>query len=146
MVAAYLPDHRVDSVVPVGEGGDHLAYEVDGELIVRFGKEPDPAARAAGVDREARLLAAVAAISPLPVPEPVFTAAEQGCLAYRKLPGVPLLDLPLPPRSPGRCRRCTGDPWRRSWGRHRRPAGGGRCSPTTISGSSMSWSTPPPGR
>jgi aminoglycoside phosphotransferase (APT) family kinase protein len=99
MVAAYLPDHRVDSVVPVGEGGDHLAYEVDGELIVRFGKEPDPAARAAGVDREARLLAAVAAISPLPVPEPVFTAAEQGCLAYRKLPGVPLLDLPLPQRS-----------------------------------------------
>jgi aminoglycoside phosphotransferase (APT) family kinase protein len=99
MVAAYLPDHRVDSVVPVGEGGDHLAYEVDGELIVRFGKEPDPAARAAGVDREARLLAAVAAISPLPVPEPVFTAAEQGCLAYRKLPGVPLLDLPRPQRS-----------------------------------------------
>ena len=99
MVAAYLPDHRVDSVVPVGEGGDHLAYEVDGELIVRFGKEPDPAARAAGVDREARLVAAVAAISPLPVPEPVFTAAEQGCLAYRKLPGVPLLDLPRPQRS-----------------------------------------------
>src|SRR5215218_6254203 len=74
MVAAYLPDHRVDSVVPVGEGGDHLAYEVDGELIVRFGKEPDPAARAAGVDREARLLAAVAAISLLPLPLPQRSA------------------------------------------------------------------------
>jgi aminoglycoside phosphotransferase (APT) family kinase protein len=51
------------------------------------------------VDREARLLAAVAAISPLPVPEPVFTVPEQGCLAYRKLPGRPLLDLPPGQRS-----------------------------------------------
>lgn len=99
MVAAHLPGCRVDSVVPIGEGTDHLAYEVNGELIVRWSREPDPAARAAGVDREARLLAAVAAISPLPVPEPSFTAAEQGCLAYRKLPGLPLLDLPAPQRS-----------------------------------------------
>jgi hypothetical protein len=99
MVVAHLPGCRVDSIVPVGEGTDNLAYEVNGELIVRCGKEPDPAARAAGVDREARLLAAVAAISLLPVPEPSFTAAEQGCLAYRKLPGRPLLDLPLRQRS-----------------------------------------------
>jgi aminoglycoside phosphotransferase (APT) family kinase protein len=70
MVTAHLPDARVGSVVQVGEGTDHLAYEVDGELIVRWSKERDAAARAAGVDREARLLAAVAAISPLPVPEP----------------------------------------------------------------------------
>jgi aminoglycoside phosphotransferase (APT) family kinase protein len=94
IVAAHLPDYQVDSVVPVGEGSDNLAYEVNGELIVRWSKEPDPAARAARVDREARLLAAVASISPLPVPDPSFTVAEQGCLAYRKLPGVPLLDLP----------------------------------------------------
>jgi aminoglycoside phosphotransferase (APT) family kinase protein len=99
MVAAHLPGCRVDSVVPVGEGLDHLAVEVNGELIVRWSKEPDPATRAAGVDREARLLAAVTAISPLPVPEPVFTVPEQGCLAYRKLPGLPLLDLPAPQRS-----------------------------------------------
>jgi aminoglycoside phosphotransferase (APT) family kinase protein len=95
-VAAHLPDARVDSVVQVGEGTDHVAYEVDGALIVRWSKERDAAARAARVDREARLLAAVAASSPLPVPEPSFTAPEQGCLAYRKLPGVPLLDLPRP--------------------------------------------------
>src|SRR5919204_3247117 len=94
MVAAHLPDARVDAVVQLGEGTDNLAYEVDGELIVRCGKERDAAARAARVNREARLLAAVAAISPLPVPEPSFTVPEQGCLAYRKLPGVPLLDLP----------------------------------------------------
>jgi aminoglycoside phosphotransferase (APT) family kinase protein len=39
------------------------------------------------------------AISPLPVPEPVFTVPEQGVLAYRKLPGRPLLDLPQSQRS-----------------------------------------------
>jgi aminoglycoside phosphotransferase (APT) family kinase protein len=99
MVAAHLPDARVDSVVQVGEGTDHLAYEVDGALIVRWSKERDAATRATRVDREARLLAAVVAISPLPVPEPSFTVPEQGCLAYRKLPGVPLLDLPRPQRS-----------------------------------------------
>ena len=126
--------------MPVGEGSDNLAYEVDGELIVRWSKEPDPAARAARVDREARLLAAVASISPLPVPVPSFTVAEQGCLAYRKLPGVPLLDLPQ------RQRRPYGDSWRPSWTPHRQPTAGRRCSPMTISGSSMSWSTPAPGR
>jgi aminoglycoside phosphotransferase (APT) family kinase protein len=99
MVAAHLPDARVDAVVPVGEGTDHFAYEVDGALIVRWSKERDAAARAARVDREARLLAAVAVISPLPVPQPSFTVPEQGCLAYRKLPGVPLLDLSRPQRS-----------------------------------------------
>ncbi|MFJ9345919.1 phosphotransferase family protein [Streptomyces sp. NPDC101237] len=99
IVAARMPGYRVASVVPLGEGVDNLAYEVNGELVVRFAKEPDPARRGALVDREARLLAAVAGFSPLPVPEPVFTVAEQGCLAYRKLPGVPLLELPLPGRS-----------------------------------------------
>jgi aminoglycoside phosphotransferase (APT) family kinase protein len=99
MVAAHLPDYQVDSVVQVGEGSGHLAYEVNGELIVRWSKEPDPAARAAQVDREARLLAAVATISPLPVPEPSFMVPEQGCLAYRRLPGLPLLDQPQLRRS-----------------------------------------------
>jgi aminoglycoside phosphotransferase (APT) family kinase protein len=69
------------------------------KLIVRGSKEPDPAARAAEVDREARLLGAVATISPLPVPEPSFTVPQQGFLAYRKLPGLPLLDQPQGRRS-----------------------------------------------
>ena len=86
-------------MVQVGEGSDHLAYEVNGELIVRCSKEPDPAARAAQVGREARLLDAVAGIAPLPVPAPSFTIPERGCLAYRKLRGVPLLDLPQQQRS-----------------------------------------------
>ncbi|GIF96384.1 hypothetical protein Cci01nite_14780 [Catellatospora citrea] len=94
VIAAHLPDRRMRSVVELGSGLDNVAYEVDGELIVRFSREPDPVVRAALVEREARLLAAVAEVCPLPVPEPVFTAPEQGCLAYAKLPGVPLAELP----------------------------------------------------
>lgn len=90
VVAACMPDYRIESVVPLGEGLDNMAYEVNGKLIVRFSKEPDPMR----LDREARLLAAVAAVSPLPVPEPTFTVAESGCMAYVKLPGTPLLDMP----------------------------------------------------
>jgi aminoglycoside phosphotransferase (APT) family kinase protein len=100
LVATRLPGYRVDSVVPLGEGLDHVAYEVNGELIVRVGREPDLASRAARVRHEARLLAAVADISPLPVPAPTFTVEEEGCLAYVKLPGVPLLHLPGPRRAP----------------------------------------------
>lgn len=59
----------------------------------------EPEVRAARVEREARVLEAVAGISPLPVPEPRFAAAEAGCLAYLKLPGLPLLDLPAEQRS-----------------------------------------------
>jgi aminoglycoside phosphotransferase (APT) family kinase protein len=102
LVTARLPGYRVRSVARLAEGQENVAYEVNGELIVRFSKEPDPVRRAARVDREARLLAAVASISPLPVPEPELVAAEAGCLAYRKLPGLPLPDLPhqqLAPRA-----------------------------------------------
>ncbi|MFJ3641833.1 phosphotransferase family protein [Streptomyces sp. NPDC090108] len=99
LVATHLPAYRIDSVALLGAGEDNTAYEVNGELILRFAEEPDARVRAAKVNREARLLAAVADISPLPVPEPVFTAAEQGCLAYFKLPGLPLIDVPPPHRS-----------------------------------------------
>ncbi|CAA9562166.1 MAG: putative phosphotransferase [uncultured Thermomicrobiales bacterium] len=94
LVAAGMPGYQVANVVLLGEGLDHVAYEVNGALIVRCSKEPDPARRAASVDRDARLLAAVAGIAPLPVPEPRFVIPEQGCLAYAKVPGVPLLDMP----------------------------------------------------
>jgi aminoglycoside phosphotransferase (APT) family kinase protein len=99
VVAAHLPNYQVEAVVVVGEGLDHSAYEINGQLLVRFSKQPDPVRRAARVRREARLLAAVAAISPLPVPEPSFMVPDGGCLAYRKLPGLPLLDVPEPQRA-----------------------------------------------
>lgn len=94
IVRAALPDKQVTSVVELGEGLDHSAYEVDGELIVRFKKPSGDASPAALVTREARLLAAVAGISRIPVPEPLFVVEEEGCLAYRKLPGRPLIDVP----------------------------------------------------
>jgi aminoglycoside phosphotransferase (APT) family kinase protein len=95
VVRAALPGLQVRSVVLLGQGLDNLVYEVNGTLVVRFSKEPDPARRARLISSEAGLLAAVADVSPLPVPEPVFTDPEHGCWAYAKLPGVPLLGLPL---------------------------------------------------
>jgi aminoglycoside phosphotransferase (APT) family kinase protein len=87
VVEGHVP---VASVRLLGDGLDNVAYEVNGNLIVRCAKQPDPAA----VAREARLLTAVAEVSPIPVPRPVFTVPEAGCLAYAKLPGRPLIDLP----------------------------------------------------
>jgi hypothetical protein len=83
LVAAHLPGYQVESLTRLGAGLDHVADEVNGDLIVRFGTGAD-------ADREARLLTAVGNFSPLPVPVPCFTDA--GCLAYPKLPGVPLLE------------------------------------------------------
>jgi aminoglycoside phosphotransferase (APT) family kinase protein len=98
-MALHRPGYRIASVAPIGAGLDHQAYEVNGELIVRFDDEPDRARRAVQLRREARLLVAVAEVAPLPVPRPAFTDAEHGALAYPKLPGVPLLDVSGPRRS-----------------------------------------------
>lgn len=89
ILARHLPEREVASVIPLGEGLEHRAYEVDGELVVRFAKDEDRA-----VEREARLLAEVAPLSPVAVPEPLFVDRAARCIAYRKLPGVPLLDVP----------------------------------------------------
>lgn len=94
-----MPELEVESVTRLGEGMENVAFEVNGKLIVRFSKEPKPAKRAALVSHEARLLETVAGISTLPVPEPEFAVPDQGCLAYFKLPGTPLLDIPHEQRS-----------------------------------------------
>lgn len=77
-VLAGVPGLQVRSVALIGEGTDNLAYEVNGDLIVRFSKEPDPARRADLISGEAELLTAVAWISPLPVPRPLFTDPRRG--------------------------------------------------------------------
>lgn len=94
VVRAALPGFQVRSVVLLGQGLDNVVYDVNGALVVRFSKEPDPTRRAKLISSEVALLAAVADVSPLPVPEPVFTDCEHGCWAYAKLPGVSLLGLP----------------------------------------------------
>ena len=94
-LARRLPGYEVRSVARVGEGLDNAAYEVNGELSVRKSKEADPASRSEATRREAELLAAVAGISTLPVPEPVFADAEAGVIAYPRLPGLPLMNHPV---------------------------------------------------
>ena len=94
-LARNLPGYEVRSIARLGEGLDNAAYEVNGKLIVRVSKESDPARRGESTRREVDLLAAVAELSTLPVPEPVFADAEAGVLAYFKLPGLPLMDHPV---------------------------------------------------
>lgn len=84
-----MPAQPVRTVSLIGAGLDHVCYDIDGELIVRAARKPDPGR----LHREIRLLATVAQVSPLPVPRPLF-AVDGWCLGYRKLPGIPLLDLP----------------------------------------------------
>jgi aminoglycoside phosphotransferase (APT) family kinase protein len=95
LLARHMPGYEIMSVTGLGEGLDNAAYEVNGELIVRASKEPDPALRTVATRREADLLAAVGRVSALPVPEPVFADAEAGVIAYSRLPGLPLMDHPV---------------------------------------------------
>lgn len=87
------PPRLARSVVPAGAGLDHTAYEVDGELIVRFATDADPASRVGQVRTESRVLAVVGAMSPPAVPEPLLVVEDAGAMVYRKLPGTPLLTL-----------------------------------------------------
>jgi aminoglycoside phosphotransferase (APT) family kinase protein len=95
LLARHLPGYDVHTMAGLGEGSDNVAYEVNGDLVVRASKEADPHRRSESTRREAELLAAVAGFSTLPVPQPVFTDAEAGVLAYFKLPGLPLMDQPV---------------------------------------------------
>ncbi|MEV4709239.1 aminoglycoside phosphotransferase family protein [Actinoplanes sp. NPDC049316] len=92
------------TVEPLGAGLEHNAYLLNGDLVVRFRRAPaadaEPPAPAAGtvgggvgvdVGAEARLLEFVAGISPVPVPHPIFADPRGGCLAWPRLPGVPLI-------------------------------------------------------
>jgi aminoglycoside phosphotransferase (APT) family kinase protein len=83
---------------PLGSGLDNTAYETSSGLVVRCSKLADPVLRAEQVRREARLLEVVAARSPLAVPAIASVDVERGCLAYPKLPGVPLLLVPFADR------------------------------------------------
>ncbi|GLZ06728.1 hypothetical protein Acsp03_41940 [Actinomadura sp. NBRC 104412] len=74
-----------------GEQGTERAVEHGDGLEGEHGDGLDSGA----LRREAELLAALSGFSPLPVPEPVFVDGEAGVLAYRKLPGVPLLGHPV---------------------------------------------------
>ncbi|GGO77000.1 phosphotransferase family protein [Nonomuraea cavernae] len=83
LLSRHLPHYEVRSLAESGRGLDNVVYEVNGELIVRHGRAADPEA----TRREAELLAVVAELSTLPVPEVVFIDPEAAVIAYAKLPG-----------------------------------------------------------
>jgi|tagenome__1003787_1003787.scaffolds.fasta_scaffold20688403_1 aminoglycoside phosphotransferase (APT) family kinase protein len=93
LIDRHLGGRQVRMVTPLGAGLENDAFDVDGELIVRFRIGPDPAERAHAVEREARLLHLIATRSPVPVPTPVVALTDEGCLIYPKVPGRPLIDL-----------------------------------------------------
>ncbi|MCE0768316.1 phosphotransferase [Pseudonocardia kujensis] len=88
-LAVHAPEYRIAELRELGSGLDHHTFVVDG-LVVRV-------AGSVTASGEADLLALVARRVPLPVPEPRFTDARLGVLAYPLLPGRPLLGRRPPP-------------------------------------------------
>lgn len=92
----HLPHYEVHSITKLGEGLDNIAFDINGELVVRKSTESDIDERRELVDREAELLGDVVKWSPLPVPEVVFADRDAGVLTFNRLPGVPLGHHPVP--------------------------------------------------
>src|SRR5689334_636370 len=72
VLRTHLPQQPLVSVMHCGEGWDDVIDEVDGDLLVRFGKNPDPTVRAALTRCQARVLAVAGRAAPVPVPDPVL--------------------------------------------------------------------------
>lgn len=112
ILRAHLPDQPATTVTLLGEGVDNVAFEIDGALVVRFRKDPDPVL----VRHEAAVLAVAGRVPPVPVPKPMLVVPELGCLACPRLPGVrcrccaaPSHQDPSPacwPSCSPRCTRC----------------------------------------
>jgi aminoglycoside phosphotransferase (APT) family kinase protein len=94
LFARHLPDCPVESVLLLGQGLDNAVYEVNGTLLVRFNNNPGE------VTREAALLTHIHNLSLVPIPKPLFADQDHGCLTYRKLPGVPVINVRTPPANP----------------------------------------------
>lgn len=96
-IAESFPQLDLRSVRYFASGWDYELWEVNGELLFRF---PQREQCAGPLEREARLLAAIAGALPLPVPRPELVS-EGGAsfplpfFAYRKLAGEPLEDARL---------------------------------------------------
>ncbi|GAA1270290.1 hypothetical protein Psi02_20570 [Planotetraspora silvatica] len=96
LLARHLPGYEIRTITGLGGGSDNIAYEVNGEIVVRQRRDDDPTSRREATRREAALLAVVSELSPLPVPQPIFVEDGAGILAYAKLPGLPLNLHPVP--------------------------------------------------
>ena len=74
----------------LGRGQDHVTYLADADTVVRFACGDGAAER---VERDARLLAFVADLTDVATPRPTAVDSDAGSISYRRLPGVPLLEL-----------------------------------------------------
>lgn len=86
-------------VTRLGEGEDHVAFDVGGRFVFRF---PKNEALSGALRVEVRLLAWLAPHLPLPIPEYRFLGRPgarfpRGYAGYPKLPGVPALLAPAAP-------------------------------------------------
>ncbi|WP_428965261.1 phosphotransferase family protein [Micromonospora fluostatini] len=95
-VRRLLGGYEIGSLTPLGAGTDHDAYDLDGVFVVRRRRPVEDDDGPAAVEREVRVLEAVARVSPIPVPTVVAAAPEQGLLVLRRLPGTSLLAEPCP--------------------------------------------------
>jgi len=77
----------------LGRGADHLAFDVDGDLVARVATGASDTGPSQ-VEREFRLLVLVATVAPIPVPTVAAVDASNGVMVTTKLAGVSLLDRP----------------------------------------------------
>jgi aminoglycoside phosphotransferase (APT) family kinase protein len=82
---------------PLGRGTTHHAFAV-GAYVIRLAHEVE-AVTASRLEREAALLDRLQTRLPVAVPCPVSVAPDLGGMAYRALPGRPLLDVRLRDRT-----------------------------------------------
>jgi len=92
ILAGCLSQLAVRSVEFLAEGWDNVVFEVNGELLFRF---PKRQAVAESLSREIRLLAKLAPVLPVQIPQ--FTYVSTSCTTppflfagYRRIPGVQL--------------------------------------------------------
>lgn len=104
LLDAHLPGYAVRSVRELGSGLDNEVYLVNDDLVVRGAKQPDPDA----TRREVTLLASMRLITPVPVPEVLFSDEQAGVIGYRRLPGEPLHGLHLASGGLGRFAELMG--------------------------------------
>ena len=76
----------------LGAGWDNVLFLVDGDRIARFAKE---ARTSRMLETEAALLAAIAPLLPVPVPQPQLVARtpaapDVAVMIYHRVPGIPL--------------------------------------------------------
>jgi aminoglycoside phosphotransferase (APT) family kinase protein len=85
LVRRHLPDFRVDSFEPIGQGWDSAAFEVNGEWIFRFPSGPE---NEAGLRKEADLLPELAPALPVSIPKlEIVVRNDDFFVGHRKLDG-----------------------------------------------------------